>query len=197
MNDAQKIEAYIEKHEKWSAQLNAMRSVLGASELIESVKWGSPSYSLDKSVLVSIVGFKNHCAVWFHQGVFLKDTKSLLINAQEGTTKGMRQLRFEEGQKVNKTVLKAYVAETIANHRAGKKIAPAKKALKVPDELQRALSADKKLATAFAGLTPGKQREYADHIASAKQEKTRESRTEKAVPLILSGVGLHDKYKNC
>ena len=197
MNDAQKIEAYIEKHEKWKQQLSAMRSVLAATELVESVKWGSPSYSLDKSVLVSIVGFKNHCAVWFHQGVFLSDKKSLLVNAQEGTTKGMRQLRLEEGDKLNKTVLKAYVVETIANHRAGKKISPTKKTLKIPSELQLALDGSKKLATAFAGLTPGKQREYADHIASAKQEKTRESRTEKAIPMIISGIGLHDKYKNC
>ena len=82
MNDAEKIEAYIEKHQKWRQQLTAMRAVLNATELCEGVKWGSPSYSLDKSILVSIVGFKNHCAVWFHQGVFLKDEKSLLVNAQ-------------------------------------------------------------------------------------------------------------------
>lgn len=197
MNDAQKIEAYIEKHEKWKQQLTAMRSVLTATELIETVKWGSPSYTLDKSVLISLAGFKNHCAVWFHQGVFLEDEKSLLVNAQEGTTKGLRQLRLEKGDKLNRSVLKAFVAETIANHRAGKKIAPVQKELKVPMELQAALGKNKKLASAFAALTPGRQREYADHIASAKQEKTRASRVEKAAPLILQGVGLHDKYKNC
>ncbi len=197
MSDVEKIEAYLEKHEKWKQQLVAMRTVLNATELREEVKWGSPSYSLDKSVLVSIVGFKNHCAVWFHQGVFLKDKKSLLVNAQEGTTKGMRQLRLEEGDKLNKAVLKAYVRETIANHKAGKKISPEKKALKVPAELQAALEKNKKLAAAFKSLTPGKQREYADHIASAKQEKTRLGRLEKAKPMILQGVGLHDKYKNC
>ena len=127
MGDAEKIAAYLEKHEKWKPQLTEMRSILNGTELCETVKWGSPSYSLDKSVLITIVGFKNHCAMWFHQGVFLKDEKSVLVNAQEGTTKGMRQLRLEEGDRINKTLLRSYVRETIANHRAGKKIAPSKK----------------------------------------------------------------------
>ncbi len=197
MGDAEKIASYLEKHEKWRRQLTEMRSILNATELSEAVKWGSPTYSLDKSILISIVGFKNHCAMWFHQGVFLTDERSVLVNAQEGTTKGMRQLRLEEGDKVNKTLIKAYVLETIANHRAGKKIAPTRKSLNMPEELEGALKKNKKLTAAFEALSPGKQREYADHIASAKQEKTRLTRTEKAVPLILQGVGLHDKYKNC
>lgn len=196
MSDAKKVDAYIEKHEKWSDQLEVMRDVLRSSELVEAVKWGSPSYSLDNSILISLVGFKNHCAIWFHQGVFLEDATSVLVNAQEGTTKGMRQLRIEEGSKLNRTLVKAYVIETIANHRAGKKIAPAKKELKTSAELDAALKKDAKLKAAFNALTPGKQREYADHIASAKQEKTRVTRMEKAAVLILQGAGLHDKYKN-
>ena len=109
----------------------------------------------------------------------------------------MRQLRIEENSKINKTLIKAYVTETIANHRAGKKIAPAKKELKTPVELDAALKKDAKLKAAFNALAPGKRREFADHIACAKQEKTRISRMENAAPLILQGVGLHDKYKNC
>jgi len=197
MSDSKKVDAYIEKHEKWKQQLSAMREILNATELVEEVKWGSPSYTLDKNILISIVGFKNHCAMWFHQGAFLKDAESVLVNAQEGTTKGMRQLRLEEGDKLKKTLLKKYIKETIANHRAGKKIAPSKKILKIPSELENEIKQNKKLAAAFAALSPGKQREYAEHIASAKQEKTRVSRLEKATPLILHKVGLYEKYKNC
>lgn len=161
MSDSKKVDAYIAKHEKWQRQLTAMREILNATELVEEVKWGSPSYTLDKSILISIVGFKNHCAMWFHQGAFLKDAESVLVNAQEGTTKGMRQLRLEEGDKLNKALLKKYIKETIANHRARKKIAPSKKTLKIPSELENELKKNKKLATAFAALSPGKQREYA------------------------------------
>jgi len=197
MSDEKKVEAYIQKHEKWQSQLLAMRDILNSSILSETVKWGSPTYTLDKKILISLVGFKNHCAIWFHQGVFLEDKELVLVNAQQGTTKGMRQLRFEEGDKIPKRIIKNFVTQTIANHRAGKKIAPEKKTLVVPSELDSALRNDRKLKAAFEALTPGKQREYADHISSAKQEKTRVSRMEKASALIIRGVGLHDKYKNC
>jgi len=49
-----------------------------------------------------------------------------------------------------------------------------------------------KLKAAFEGLTPGRQRGYMFHISKAKQAKTRESRVEECVPLILSGKGLND-----
>ena len=197
MIDAEKIDAYIEKHEKWSEQLATVRAILAATELAEAVRWGGPSYLLDGSVLISLAGFKNHCAIWFHQGVFLKDAASILVNAQEGTTKGLRQIRINEGDKLDKKLIKAYVSETIANHHAGKKVAPAKKTLQMPAELKAAMKSDAGLKAAFDALTPGRQREYADHIGSAKQEKTRVNRIEKATPLILQGVGLNDKYKNC
>jgi len=197
MSDEEKIAAYLEKHAKWKDHLVTLRKILNTSELDETVKWGSPTYTLDGNILISLVGFKNHCALWFHQGVFLKDAKSVLINAQEGTTKGLRQLRISEGDKINKALVKAYVTETIVNQRAGKKVALVKKTLNMPVELKAALKKDKKLDASFKALSPGRQREYAEHIASAKQEKTRISRMEKSAPLILQGSGLHDKYKNC
>lgn len=178
-------------------QLIALRAILNASVLVETVKWGYPSYTLDSSILISLARFKNHCAIWFHQGVFLEDVKSVLVSAQEGTAKGMRQLRIEEGSKINKMLVRAYVIETIANHHAGKKVTPTKKTLRISAELDAALKKDLKLKVAFNTLTPGRQREYGDHIASAKQEKMRITRMEKAAPLILQGVGLHVKYKNC
>ena len=67
----------------------------------------------------------------------------------------------------------------------------------IPDELSNAFESDNELKQQFNALSPGKQREYADHISSAKQEKTRLSRLEKALPLIKAGKGLYDKYKNC
>ena len=65
MNDQEKIGAYISKHEQWSAQLNSIRKVLLTTELTETVKWGAPSYTINNKIVVSFVGFKNHCALWF------------------------------------------------------------------------------------------------------------------------------------
>ncbi|MCF8272843.1 MAG: YdeI/OmpD-associated family protein [Flavobacteriaceae bacterium] len=46
-------------------------------------------------------------------------------------------------------------------------------------------------------LTPYKQKEYSEYIATAKRETTIEYRIEKIKPMILKRVGLNDKYKNC
>ena len=84
------------------------------------------------------------------------------------------------------------------NQRAGKEIqVDRKKPVVVPPELKAVLTKRKKTAKAFDALTPGKQREYAEHIAEAKRDATKQSRLEKIVPMIEAGVGLHDKYRNC
>lgn len=61
------------------------------------------------------------------------------------------------------------------------------------DELQNRLDADPALATAFAALTPGRQREYNYHIGGAKQAATRERRLDACVPKILDGRGFRDR----
>lgn len=50
----------------------------------ENLKWGMPVYSLEGVNVAGIVAFKNYVALWFYQGVFLKDDKKVLYNAQEG-----------------------------------------------------------------------------------------------------------------
>lgn len=195
--DQAKIAAFIKKHSRWSEQLKVLREVLQSCGLQETVKWGIPTYVLEASIVVSIGAFKNHYALWFHQGVFLKDSKKKLVNAQEGTTKAMRQWKFEEGDSINVAVVKSYTKEAVANQRAGKEVKPKSKKMNMPEELSAQLSANKKLDQAFSELSPGKQREYAQHVIDAKLQKTRLSRIEKITPMILSGAGLNDKYRNC
>ncbi|WP_378173280.1 YdeI/OmpD-associated family protein [Aquimarina sp. SS2-1] len=47
----------------------------------------------------------------------------------------------------------------------------------------------------FGKLTPFKQKEYKEYIATAKREATRISRVEKIIPMILKGIGLNDTYR--
>jgi len=61
----------------------------------------------------------------------------------------------------------------------------------------KALRRYKGAKAAFRKLTPGKQREYAEHVVSAKRDDTRLRRIEKVLPMITAGIGLHDKYRNC
>ena len=127
----------------------------------------------------------------------MKDDKKVLINAQEGKTSAMRQWRFNSADEMDADLIRTYVLEAIDNQQQGKVIKPKKKPLIIPDLLQQAMDADAELKEKFEAMTLGKKRDYADHISDAKREATKQSRLEKIIPMILSGVGLYDKYKNC
>ncbi|WP_114492822.1 YdeI/OmpD-associated family protein [Candidatus Ulvibacter alkanivorans] len=198
MTDSQKVDDYIERHLKWSAELEQLRRVFQQTELTEEVKWGAPTYTLNGKLVAGMAAFKNHYAIWFHQGVFLTDTHNKLVNAQEGVTKALRQWRFEKDDPIEAKIIADYLQEAIENCLAGKELKPQpKKKLVIPPQLATVLKEDKDLNKAFNALTPGKQREYADHITQAKRDATKASRLEKICPMILEGKGLHDKYKNC
>ncbi|MCW9037155.1 YdeI/OmpD-associated family protein [Altibacter sp.] len=198
MTDSEKIDRYIETHEKWTDKLEELREIFQQTELKETVKWGTPTYTLNGKLVAGMAAFKNHYAIWFHQGVFLKDTHQKLVNAQEGVTKALRQWRFEAGDTIERHIVLQYLQEAIKNCIDGKEVKiERKKGVVLPPLLKEALKHNNELKEAFHALTPGKQREYAAYIGDAKQQKTKESRLEKIEPMILKGVGLHDKYKNC
>ena len=193
------VQQYIEKHPKWEVQLTELRQMLLSTGLTETIKWGAPAYTINGKNVVGLSGFKNHYGLWFFQGVLLKENTALLLNAQEEKTKTMRQMRFEEGDELNCEIVRKYVLEAIQNQKEGKEIKAdrAEKELIIPAELDTAFKSDRSLKEHFEKLTPGKQREYANHISEAKREATRSLRLEKAIPMIKNGIGLYDKYKNC
>ncbi len=198
MKKTNSIEEYIESNAHFSEALEVLREIINSTELEETLKWNAPVYALNGKNVVGIGAFKNHFGLWFFNGVFLKDKNNLLEQAQE-KTKGIRQMRFESIDDIDKHAVLAYVKEAIDNQKLGKEIKTEKKGktIVIPKELQIALETNINFQAAFKALTPGKQREYCEHIASAKQEKTKMSRLEKIKPMILKGVGLNDKYKNC
>ena len=196
MESSKTVEYYIEKHPNRRDELKLLRNILNESELVECVKWGAPCYTLQGKNVIGLASFKTYVGLWFHQGVFLSDPKKKLVNAQEGTTKALRQWRFNNINDIDTELVRQYVAEAIQNQKKGKEIKAVKaKKVDIPIELAEALQKNARLNEKFKLLTPGKQREYYEHIATAKQEKTRLSRLEKSIPLILDRKGLHDKYK--
>ena len=68
-------------------------------------------------------------------------------------------------------------------------------AAQVPDELTKAMQKCKGATAAFRELTPGRRREYAEYIASAKRDATKQSRIAKVLPMIADGIGLNDRYR--
>ena len=89
------------------------------------------------------------------------------------------------------------IEQTLDNQDRGLFMKSEKKSSKIvlPPELKEALGTDSELKACFEALSPGKKREYAEHVGSAKREATRLSRLDKAIPLIRAGKGLNDRYK--
>jgi len=196
MEKAKSVDDYLTGKTEWAVELSALREILVSTELEEGIKWGAPCYMVEGQNVVGMLAFKDYFGLWFHQGVFLKDKAGVLINAQEGKTKALRQWRMHCASDINKKQVLAYVNEAIKNAKAGKKIAPARaKSLTIPEHLKQALRTNNKAAAAFDDMLPGKKREFADYISQAKQDTTKARRIEKIIPMIISGVGLNDKYK--
>lgn len=184
-----------DKVNKWEEELLFLKSIIDKTELVETVKWGGPIYVYNNKNVIGIGGFKEYFTIWFFNGVFLKDEKKKLINAQEDKTKSLRQWRFTSKEEVNETEVLAYILEAIENEKQGKIIKPSKKETIVSELLEKEMSQNKVLAEAFQKFSPYKQYEFLEYIETAKQQKTKLSRIEKVIPMILGNIGLNDKYR--
>ena len=186
------VDAFVRKTKLWRDEIVALRSILLASGLDESLKWGKPCYSREGKNVAIIQAFKPHCALMFFKGVLLDDTHGLLREQGENTQSAMR-LEFTSPSQIKVSIVNAYVKQAIAVEQAGLKVgAPTRRALDLPEELAAALAKNRALAKAFNALTPGRQRAYAMHINGAKQAATRAARVEKCAPAILAGLGLNE-----
>lgn len=189
-----KVDSVLSKAKKWREEFEQLRAIALDCELTEELKWGQPCYTLGKSNIVLIHGFKEYCALLFFKGALLKDSKGILIQQTENV-QAARQIRFTSVHEISKlqSTIKTYIKEAIKVEQSGLTVEFKKTTeFKTPEEFQIQLDKAPALKTAFETLTPGRQRAYLLHFSAPKQSKTRESRVEKAMPHILNGKGLND-----
>lgn len=189
-----KVDWFFDKDTPWKKEYAELRALCLQSGLAEELKWGHPCYTLSGKNVVLIHGFKEYCALLFHKGALLKDSKGLLIQ-QTPNVQSARQLRFTGLKQIiqQARIIRDYIAEAAEVERSGRKVALKKTAeFTMPEEFVQRLKKAPALKKAFAALTPGRQRGYLLHFSSAKQAKTRETRIEQNVERILKGKGLED-----
>lgn len=189
-----KVDWYFNKTQKWQEEIAKLRAIVLECGLIEELKWGVPCYQFEESNIVLIHVFKEYCAYLFFKGVLLNDAEGILIQ-QTKNVQSARQIRFTNTKDISKLkpILKAYIFEAIEVEKAGLKVelkAPSE--FMVAEEFQHKLNEMPSLKKAFKALTPGRQRAYLLHFSAPKQAKTRESRVEKCIELIMNGKGLND-----
>ena len=188
------VDWFFTKAGKWQEAYELLRMLVLDCGLTEELKWGCPCYTLEKSNVVLIHGFKDYCALLFMKGALLKDGEKILVQQTENV-QAARQIRFTTADQVRKMqpVLKAYIKEAIEVEKAGLKVElKSTKEFNMPEEFQAVLADMPELKTAFEGLTPGRQRGYLLYFSAPKQAKTRETRIEKYLDKILQGKGLDD-----
>ncbi len=189
------LDAWFARAKTWQDERVALRAILLDCGLDEALKWAKPTYTHDGANVVLIMPLKDSCALLFMKGALLKDPKSLLIQPGENS-QSARQMRFRSSAEIARVskAIKGFVKQAVDVEKAGLKVAFKKSTdLVYPPEFQDQLDRNPALREAFQRLTPGRQRQYHLHFTGARQSATRESRVEKAIPLILDGMGLHDR----
>ena len=108
------VDSYIRDASKWNDELKRLREILLSTGLDESIKWGAPCYTHNGRNIVGMSGFKSYFGLWFFEGAAIDDDAGVLINAQPGKTKSMRQWRMTSSADIQPAVIRRYVKRAIA-----------------------------------------------------------------------------------
>mmetsp|Transcript_116347 Transcript_116347/g.340387 ORF Transcript_116347/g.340387 Transcript_116347/m.340387 type:complete len:142 (+) Transcript_116347:112-537(+) len=95
-------------------EVQALRKVLLSMKLQETVKWRQLTYVHKGKNIVGLCAFKAYFGLWFWNGVTIKDEGKVLINAQPGTTKSLRQWRMTKRADIKPALVKKYVKQAMA-----------------------------------------------------------------------------------
>jgi uncharacterized protein YdeI (YjbR/CyaY-like superfamily) len=195
MGRVNNVEEYISRNPDWHEELSQLRLIFLTMEMEETIKWGIPTYTVNGKNVAGLGAFKSYVGIWFHNGALLQDKNKKLINAQEGKTSGLRQMRFSSAEDIVPLMIIEYINEAVENQRAGKEIkANRDKELIIPQQLVDKLHVDQSFSQNFKKLSKSKQREYAEYISEAKREETKRNRMEKIIPMINAEMGMNDRY---
>lgn len=165
----------------------------------EAIKWSTPHFEYNGSNLCSMAAFKQHCAFTFWLGARLNDTHKIFKNAAEknamgqlGPIKTLHDLPPDE-------VLISYLKEAMALIDSGEKLirAPAKAitSVAIPQQLQDALQQHPAAAEIFEKMSNSHKKEYAEWIAEAKTDTTRNKRLATTIEWLTEGKHRHWKYQ--
>ena len=190
----QKVLEYFEQQPIWSQQIcNNLRSIILQADksIVEAWKWG-PHYS-SNGMVCGIGAFQKHIKLTFFNGAAMKDNLGLFNHCLDN--KFLRSIKYTAGDNINAKAIAAYVQESVAINAQGFKREIKDKTVAVPSELTAALQQHKAAHTFFDSLSYGYKKEFAEHVTTAKQEKTKLERVAKIVTLCAEQKTLHHKYK--
>ena len=187
------VDAYIDGSDLWPTEMAALRPVLLAHGLSESIKWNKPCFDHEGRNIVIMQEMKGFLSLMFFKGALLDDPAGVLVE-QGPNSRSAKRIELTSVDQIEELAdtIGAYVDEAIDVEDAGLEVEPAPEP-EWADVLAERLASDDEFREAFEGLTPGRRREYNLHLSDAKQERTRLARLEKHAPKILAGKGMRDR----
>ena len=174
----------------WAVGLAELRRICVGAGLQETAKWGHPCYMHAGRNIAIIGAFRGDFRLTFFNPGLMRDPDGVL-ERQGPNTRHPDCLRFADNAApaAQEILIHAYLAEAMGYAEAGILPDAAPGTIELPAELVTALDADPALAKAFHALTPGRQKSWALHLASAKTAATRTTRLTKGHARILAGKG--------
>ena len=191
-----KVDEYISNASEFAQPiLKKIRAIVHDAypDIEENIKWGMPSFDY-KGIVCHMAAFKAHCSFGFFKHKLIKGLEGDGGMNSFGKLKSIEDLPDEE-------LLKTYIQEAILLNEQGiklpKKPTTKKKELIIPNELTEALLKHPKAATVFDSFSYTHKKEYAEWIAEAKRDATKEKRVQQAIEWLKDGKHRNWKYENC
>jgi uncharacterized protein YdeI (YjbR/CyaY-like superfamily) len=193
-----RIDDYIERAEPFARPILAeVRARVHAAvpEVVETLKWGAPSFTLNGKILLMMAAFKAHAALNFWRGQELGDGQPKAgAMGQFGRLTSLSDLPpdAEFDALVREAAALAKTAPAPRKTRHEPKPAPG-----MHPEFAAALAKAPNAKAALDGFPPSAQRDYLEWIVEAKQDTTRAKRIATAIEWLSEGKRRHWKYQNC
>ena len=193
-----RVDAYITKAQPFARPILEhvrKRVHAGVPDVVETLKWGAPAFTIGGKILLIMAAFKAHAALNFWRGRELRGDKA----EAEGMGQFGKLTRVEDLPSAPE--FDALIAKAVEFARSAPAARPKKHEPKsepqIHPDFAAALSAAPAAKAALDGFPPSAQRDYLDWIAEAKQESTRHKRIATAIEWLSEGKRRHWKYQNC
>ena len=189
-----RVDAYIARSADFAKPiLDHVRSLVheACPDAQETIKWSVPHFEYE-GILCGMAAFKQHCNVILWKAAVIPGGKG---RDEKGQITRIRTLSDLPDDKTMKHLISEGARLNTERVKAPRRRKTTSKAVAVPIELKSALAKNKKAAAAFEKLSPSHKREYAEWIAEAKAEETRQRRVKSAIEWIAEGKSRNWKYQ--
>ncbi|MGM9485304.1 YdeI/OmpD-associated family protein [Roseateles sp. NT4] len=163
-------------------------------DVVETIKWSRPHFTLNDKLLCGMSAFKAHCAFGFWE--------------REGAAEGQGGAMGDFGRitslkdlpsraELRKQIKAAAALLQAGAPRATKPNREPRPQLEMPDDFAAALAKVKAAKQHFEAFAPSKQRDYLEWVLEAKREETRTKRIAQSVEWLAEGKSRNWKYEGC